>query len=203
MQHGVRNLAIAAVFALFPAVTMSAAADRFAHDDAHPGQGPHVQLGPRPFYLVDKMEPSRLKRDLQKCTERPFFYQTDFSIGHRGGGALQFPEHTKESHEAGARMGAGVLECDVTFTSDGELVCRHDQCDLHTTTNILVTDRLPASARCPSRQPNSMPPARPSKQPRRCAVPVTLRLNSSSPSRARWTLPILTPRHPRSSRVAR
>ena len=67
-------------------------------------------------------------------------FQTDFSIGHRGGGALQFPEHIKESHEAGARMGAGVLECDVTFTNDGELVCRHDQCDLHTTTNILVTD---------------------------------------------------------------
>ena len=42
-----------------------------------------------------------------------------FSIGHRGGGPLQFPEHTKESHEAGARMGAGILECDVTFTSDG------------------------------------------------------------------------------------
>ena len=52
---------------------------------------------------------------------------------------LQFPEHTKQSHEAGARMGAGILECDVTFTSDGELVCRHDQCDLHTTTDILVT----------------------------------------------------------------
>jgi glycerophosphoryl diester phosphodiesterase len=37
-------------------------------------------------------------------------------------------------------MGAGILECDVTFTSDRQLVCRHDQCDLHTTTNILVTD---------------------------------------------------------------
>ena len=36
-------------------------------------------------------------------------------------------------------MGAGIQECDVTFTNDGELVCRHDQCDLHTTTNILVT----------------------------------------------------------------
>ena len=72
---------------------------------------PHVQLRLRPFYLVDKMEPSRLKRELQRCAERPFFYQTDF-IGHRGGGTLQFPEHTKESHEAGARMGAGVLECD-------------------------------------------------------------------------------------------
>ncbi len=28
----------------------------------------------------------------------------------------------------------------MTFTRDGQLVCRHDQCDLHTTTNILVTD---------------------------------------------------------------
>ena len=36
-------------------------------------------------------------------------------------------------------MGAGILECDVTFTRDLELVCRHSQCDLHTTTNILAT----------------------------------------------------------------
>ena len=39
-----------------------------------------------------------------------------------------------------AQMGAGVLECDVTFTKDKELVCRHAQNDLHTTTNILATD---------------------------------------------------------------
>jgi glycerophosphoryl diester phosphodiesterase len=36
-------------------------------------------------------------------------------------------------------MGAGILECDVTFTKDKELVCRHAQNDLHTTTNILAT----------------------------------------------------------------
>jgi glycerophosphoryl diester phosphodiesterase len=42
-------------------------------------------------------------------------------------------------------MGAGIQECDVTFTKDGKLVCRHDQCDLHTTTNILVT---PLGAMC-------------------------------------------------------
>jgi glycerophosphoryl diester phosphodiesterase len=71
MPQGWRILAITAVFALFQAVTMSTAADRFAHNDEHPGRGPQVQLGPRPFYLVDKMEPSRLKRDLRKCTERP------------------------------------------------------------------------------------------------------------------------------------
>jgi glycerophosphoryl diester phosphodiesterase len=36
-------------------------------------------------------------------------------------------------------MGAGIIECDVTFTRDGELVCRHSECDLHTTTNIVAT----------------------------------------------------------------
>jgi glycerophosphoryl diester phosphodiesterase len=97
-----------------------------------------VQVGPRPYYLLDKLSPGPLKKKLERCVDGPFF-KTDFSIGHRGGGTLQFPEHTKENHEAGARMGAGIQECDVTFTKDGQLVCRHDQCDLHTTTNILVT----------------------------------------------------------------
>jgi len=39
-------------------------------------------------------------------------------------------------------MGAGILECDVTFTKDRELVCRHSQCDLHKTTNILTVPKL-------------------------------------------------------------
>ena len=103
-----------------------------------------VQVGPRPYYLVDKLPPGRLKAQLEQCQDGPF-HKTDFSIGHRGGGTLQFPEHTLESHRAGARMGAGIQECDVTFTKDGELVCRHDQCDLHTTTNILTT---PLAAQC-------------------------------------------------------
>eukprot|EP00755_Sulcionema_specki_P017618 Sspe_Gene.64828::Locus_38401_Transcript_1_1_Confidence_1.000_Length_960::g.64828::m.64828/K01126/E3.1.4.46, glpQ, ugpQ; glycerophosphoryl diester phosphodiesterase len=58
---------------------------------------------------------------------------------------MQFPEHTKESYIAAARMGAGILECDVTFTKDKELVCRHAQCDLHQTTDILLT---PLAAKC-------------------------------------------------------
>lgn len=100
-----------------------------------------VQLGPRPFYLVEDMTEGELKDALQECSNGPFF-KSRFSIGHRGA-ALQFPEHTKESYEAAARMGAGILECDVTFTKDRELVCRHSQCDLHTTTNILATDLAP------------------------------------------------------------
>jgi len=109
----------------------------------HPKRNQKVQLGPRPFYLVNDMDDSRLKSQLKDCSDGPF-YKTDFSIGHRGA-ALQFPEHTKESYEAAARMGAGIIECDVTFTKDRKLVCRHSQCDLHTTTNILET---PLAEKC-------------------------------------------------------
>ncbi|MEJ2621615.1 MAG: glycerophosphodiester phosphodiesterase family protein [Candidatus Thiodiazotropha sp.] len=97
-----------------------------------------IQLGPRPFYLVDDMDESKLKQELQACSKNKKFKKSNFSIGHRGA-AMQFPEHTKESYIAAARMGAGIIECDVTFTKDRELVCRHSQCDLHTTTNILAT----------------------------------------------------------------
>ena len=113
------------------------------HDDAN--RGGSVQLGPRPFFLVNDMSDSPLKQELQACTNRRrSFERTDFSIGHRGA-SMQFPEHTKESYEAAARMGAGIVECDVTFTKDKELVCRHAQNDLHTTTNILAT---PLASRC-------------------------------------------------------
>jgi len=98
-----------------------------------------VQLGPRPFYLVEQMPEGPLRDTLAACAADTHEYlPSEFSIGHRGA-PLQFPEHTKESYEAAARMGAGIIECDVTFTSDAELVCRHAQCDLHTTTNILDT----------------------------------------------------------------
>jgi len=105
-----------------------------------------AQIGPRPFYLVDKMKDGPLKTQLAACTGP--FRKSDFSIGHRGA-PLQFPEHTKESYEAAARMGAGVIECDVTFTKDRQLVCRHSQCDLHTTTNILSVPALAAKCSQP------------------------------------------------------
>jgi glycerophosphoryl diester phosphodiesterase len=73
---------------------------------------------------------------------------SDFSIGHRGA-CLQFPEHTLESYEAAIRMGAGVVECDVTFTKDRQLVCRHSQCDLHTTTNVVTIPELNMKCKTP------------------------------------------------------
>ncbi len=126
----IRLAALATPFLLFGAIAGPvAAADT-------------VQLGPRPFYLVEEMEPSPLKTELQQCSKGPFV-PSDFSIGHRGA-CMQFPEHTRESYVAAARMGAGIVECDVTFTKDRILVCRHSQCDLHATTNILAVPELAA-----------------------------------------------------------
>jgi glycerophosphoryl diester phosphodiesterase len=105
-----------------------------------------AQVGPRPFYLVDKMKDGPLKTQLSQCTGP--FHKTEFSIGHRGA-ALQFPEHSKESYSAAARMGAGIIECDVTFTKDRGLVCRHSQCDLQNTTNILTIPALAAKCSQP------------------------------------------------------
>ncbi|MCF4173217.1 glycerophosphodiester phosphodiesterase family protein [Vibrio sp. McD22-P3] len=95
-----------------------------------------ANLGPRPAYLVNSMDDSPLKDKLLSCSNGAF-ERSDFSIGHRGA-AMQFPEHTKESYLAAIEMGAGVLECDVTFTKDKQLVCRHSQSDLHTTTDVLA-----------------------------------------------------------------
>jgi len=105
---------------------------------ATPLAAEEVGYGPRPGYLIDRMAEGPLKEKLAGCMgQTPA--RSDFSIGHRGA-PLLFPEHTVESNKAAARMGAGILECDVTFTKDHELVCRHAQNDLHTTTDILASD---------------------------------------------------------------
>jgi glycerophosphoryl diester phosphodiesterase len=112
-------------------------------DDGRHAVRSAIELGPRPEFLVNEMNEGPLKNRLMACLDNEP-RRTDFSIGHRGA-PLQFPEHTKESYVAAARMGAGIVECDVTFTKDKHLVCRHAQNDLHTTTNILAT---PLAATC-------------------------------------------------------
>ncbi|MEM1040527.1 MAG: glycerophosphodiester phosphodiesterase family protein [Pseudomonadota bacterium] len=123
--------------ALLAGILSAAAQVILGAPNAH-ADNANVQLGPRPFFLVDEMAEGALKQTLQACKAGPFS-KTEWSIGHRGA-PLQFPEHTVQSYRAAARMGAGVMECDVTFTKDRQLVCRHAQNDLHTTTNILATD---------------------------------------------------------------
>ncbi|KAF2669767.1 glycerophosphoryl diester phosphodiesterase [Microthyrium microscopicum] len=118
----------------------------------------YISFGPRPFYIINNMTASPLKTKLQSCENGPFEIST-FVFGHRGGGTLQFPEETVESTMAGARMGAGVLECDVSFTGDRGLVCRHSLCDLHTTTNILLKPELAKKCTIPFTPANGTAPA--------------------------------------------
>lgn len=160
MRHDSKRLALAMVFTTLSGISLSCLAERQdIRDQERPwnesnAKTENVQLGPRPFYLVNDMEESRLKHKLQRCSEGPF-EKSEFSIGHRGA-AMQFPEHTKESYLAAARMGAGIIECDVTFTQDTELVCRHSQCDLHTTTDILARPELAAKCSVPPIVENGM-----------------------------------------------
>jgi glycerophosphoryl diester phosphodiesterase len=62
-------------------------------------------------------------------------------------------------------MGAGIVECDVTFTGDLQLICRHSQCDLHTTTNVVTIPEL--NAKCTT-------PWAPGVQPNCCTSDFTL-----------------------------
>jgi len=97
----------------------------------------------RVLQLVHALDEGELRQQLLACKDKPIT-PSEFSIAHRGA-PLGYPEHTLEGYIAAARMGAGVIECDVTFTQDGHLVCRHSQCDLHRTTNILKT---PLASQC-------------------------------------------------------
>ena len=113
-----------------------------------------VGYGDRPGQLISGLPDGELRSTLQACAGNTA-KQSLFSIAHRGA-PLRYPEHTREGYLAAAENGAGIIECDVTFTRDQELVCRHSQCDLHTTTNILAT---PLAQKC------SVPPNMSSKTP--------------------------------------
>jgi len=91
----------------------------------------------RPAELIAAMDEGDLKQRLQQCAPGSLA-RHPFVIGHRGA-PRAFPEHSRESYLAAEAQGAAILECDVSFTADLQLVCRHSQCDLHTTTNILDT----------------------------------------------------------------
>lgn len=43
-----------------------------------------IDLGPRPFFLVDDMDDGPLKKKLESCKDKEMKF-SDFSIGHRGG----------------------------------------------------------------------------------------------------------------------
>jgi hypothetical protein len=99
MYRTLFTLALAAATGLLPGLAL---ADRDDDDHRDGRDRPSIQLGPRPFFLVNDMTDSPLKQQLLTCTNRESFKRTQFSIGHRGA-ALQFPEHTQQSSNAMSR----------------------------------------------------------------------------------------------------
>lgn len=159
--------------------------------------GINVQLGPRPYYLVDNMDEGALKDSLESCYEDEKSTST-FSIAHRGA-PLMFPEHSREGYMAAGRMGAGLLQ--LSFSNRVEsnqlqalssVMC-HSRATLNssvvTPTAIYTTLRI--SSRAQSWQLNA-----PSlslrmiqilaKKRALCAAPRTSPLRNSSPSARRW-----------------
>ena len=132
------KMGVVGVFSDWPATTTFYASCMIAKREY--AQPETAALGPRPAWLVNNLAPSPLKTTLSSCLADASFVPKphDFSIGHRGA-CLQYPEHTAESYQAAIEQGAGIVECDMAVTKDGEIVCRHDHCDLHTSTNILAT----------------------------------------------------------------
>lgn len=66
-------------------------------------------------------------------TLSPFLYPRKVNfIGHRGG--TSYPENSTLSFENGCKSGYDFIETDIWQTSDGELVCMHDQ-DVERTTD--------------------------------------------------------------------
>ena len=140
IQMSYRSIMLAAALCALPSAS-------FAHDrddDDNDKRSINVQLGPRPFYLVDRMRPGPLKDAPREMHGRAV---PDAPISPSGTAAPRCSSRSTPRSPTRPRrvMGAGIVECDVTFTSDGDLVCRHAENDLHTTTNILVT---PLAATC-------------------------------------------------------
>ncbi|MDX5434697.1 MAG: glycerophosphodiester phosphodiesterase [Halomonas sp.] len=145
MKKTLPTLACLGALVAVPAFAQETAGNAPEWNDALLDAARQVTLGPRPLFLLNDMSEEtererELKAELLECAAQHTDWQAaDLAIAHRGA-PLQFPEHTLESYLAGVQGGAGIVKCDVTFTSDNELVCRHSQCDLHYTTNIVETE---------------------------------------------------------------
>jgi hypothetical protein len=89
-----------------------------------------------------------IKNNLASCAPNKILAPSNFSISHRGS-PITYPEHSFEGYRAAVGYGANWIECDTAVTKDFQPVCRHSQCDLHTTTNVLFNSTLAAKCTVP------------------------------------------------------
>src|SRR6185295_17098372 len=99
MPTSLRASATIALGLLAAIAATHACADERNHDwDGRDSREDNIQVGPRPFYLIDGMDEGALKKKLEACEDQPV-HRTNWSIAHRGA-PLEFPEHTKEAYQA-------------------------------------------------------------------------------------------------------
>lgn len=119
-----------------------------------------ISLGPSPYFVLSQLLSDdddvsmELKNILDTCAkENTMFHASHFiasadGINNIDHGRMPYPPHTLTSYEAALRMGAGMVQCPVTFSKDRKLVCRKEQCDLHYTTDVLSHPDQRLASKC-------------------------------------------------------
>ncbi len=125
-----------------------------------------ISLGPTPYFILSQLlsdvtrdeneidSSMELKNMLNKCAKENNIFQASQLIASADGinnidhGRMPYPPHTLTSYEAALRMGAGMIQCPVTFSKDRKLVCRKEQCDLHYTTDVLTHPDQRLASKC-------------------------------------------------------
>ena len=79
----------------------------------------------QPDSSVDQGPTDLGQDDGSSFADNPFMQDGFLNIAHRGGSLLA-PEETLVAFENAKMVGADVIECDVHATSDGVVVCMHD-----------------------------------------------------------------------------
>jgi glycerophosphoryl diester phosphodiesterase len=67
-----KNITLTTMIMLTALFALAAAVSAGDRENGHQKKSLGVQLGPRPFYLVRNMDASRLKTELEQCSDGPF-----------------------------------------------------------------------------------------------------------------------------------
>ena len=145
MRHFLRAVGLTAACAMLCGVVTAAdaAEDNRGHQNGRKDRE-SIQLGPRPFYLIQGMDEGPLKHRLIAVP------RTDRSAAptSRSGTAARrcsFPNTRRRHTRLGRARVPGSSSATSPLQGTAQLVCRHAENDLHTTTNIVVT---PLAEKC-------------------------------------------------------
>jgi Glycerophosphoryl diester phosphodiesterase family len=91
-----------------------------------------IALGASGLFLAGCSAPKPAAKAAPVHTVASLLSQDRFFVAHRGSGD-NWPEHTMQAYSQSANAGVPAIEVSVNSTSDGVLVCHHDQSALRVT----------------------------------------------------------------------